>query len=108
MVAQVDEHQPAVVALAVNPAGQAHGVPGVGQSQGAAGMGAIGVHGIISVEAPPGANLADAVKRETADRPCVPSNVKLAHILSLYQGTFTHMPSRTVRPACIDENPFFR
>ena len=43
MVAQVDEHQPAVVALAVDPARQAHIAARVRQPQGAAGVGAIGV-----------------------------------------------------------------
>jgi hypothetical protein len=97
-----------VVALAVDPSGQAHGGPGVGQPKGAAGVGAIGVHGVFSVEAPPGANLADAVKRETADRPCMPRNVKLAHNLSRIARTVTHRPDRTVPPALIDENLFSR
>jgi hypothetical protein len=69
-------------------------------------MGAIGVHGIFSVEAPPGANLADAVKRETADRPCVPSNVKLAHNLSRSAGTVAATCDDIVTWAHIDENLF--
>jgi hypothetical protein len=43
MVAQVDEDQAAVVALAVDPARQADRIAGVGGPQGAAGVGAIGV-----------------------------------------------------------------
>ena len=45
MVAQVDEQQTAMVALAMHPAGQASRRPGVGGTQRAAGMGAVGVHG---------------------------------------------------------------
>jgi hypothetical protein len=45
VVAQVDEDQAAVVALAVDPARQAHIGAGVGGAQGAAVVGAIGVHG---------------------------------------------------------------
>ena len=44
MVPQIDEHQPAMVALAMNPAGQADGLARVGEAQRAAGMGAIDVH----------------------------------------------------------------
>ena len=42
VVAQVDEQQVAVVALAVDPAGEADRLAGVGEAQRAAGMGAIG------------------------------------------------------------------
>jgi hypothetical protein len=43
VVAQVDEDQAAVVALAMDPARQAHRGAGVGGAEGAAGVGAIGV-----------------------------------------------------------------
>ena len=46
MVAQVDEHQAAVVALPVNPSGQPHITPCVRQPEVAASVGAIGVHGV--------------------------------------------------------------
>ena len=45
VVAQVDEQKAAVVALAVDPAGQADIRTGIGQTEGAAGVGAVGVHG---------------------------------------------------------------
>ena len=45
MVAQVDEQHAAMVALAMDPARQADGLADIGGSQGAAGMGAIGMHG---------------------------------------------------------------
>ena len=45
MVAQVDEDQPAMVAAAIDPARQAHGLADIGFAELAAGMGAIGVHG---------------------------------------------------------------
>ena len=48
MVAQVDEQQAAVVAFAVNPAGEPHIRPLVREPQGAAGVGAIGVHNQVS------------------------------------------------------------
>ena len=44
MVAQIDEQQLAVIALAVYPAGQPRGLPRIGEAQRAAGMAAIGVH----------------------------------------------------------------
>jgi hypothetical protein len=44
MVAQINEQQAAVVALAVNPAGQAGLRTGVGSAQGATGMRTINVH----------------------------------------------------------------
>ena len=47
MVAQIDEQQLAVVALAVHPARQPGRAAGVGGAERAAGMGAIGVHGEI-------------------------------------------------------------
>ena len=46
MVAQVDEQQVAVVALAVDPAREAGRLAGIVGAQRAAGMGAIGMHGI--------------------------------------------------------------
>ena len=45
MVAQIDEDQPAMVAAAIDPARQPHGLADIGFAQLAAGMGAIGVHG---------------------------------------------------------------
>jgi hypothetical protein len=45
MIAQVDEHQPAVVALAVNPAGQPRLVADIGQPQGGAMVRSVGMHG---------------------------------------------------------------
>ncbi len=45
VIAKVDEQQAAVITLAVDPAGKAHGPAGVGEAQLAAGVGAIGVHG---------------------------------------------------------------
>jgi hypothetical protein len=47
MVAQIDEEQPAMVALAVHPAREAGRLPGVFGAKRAAGMGAIGVHVIL-------------------------------------------------------------
>ena len=47
MVAQVDEQHAAMVALAMHPAGQAHGRADIGFTKGAASMGAIGVHGVL-------------------------------------------------------------
>ena len=44
VVAQVDENETAVVALAMDPAREADGLTGVGGPKGAAGMTAIGVH----------------------------------------------------------------
>ena len=44
MVAQIDEQQLAMVALAVHPAGQTRRLPGIGEAERAAGMGAIGMH----------------------------------------------------------------
>ena len=44
VVAQVDEDQPAVIALAVDPARQPDGLAGVGGAKRAAGVGAVGVH----------------------------------------------------------------
>ena len=46
MVAQVDEHQPAMVAPAVDPAGQPDGLSDIVLAKLAASMGAIGVHGV--------------------------------------------------------------
>ena len=48
MVAQVDEQHAPVVAHPMHPARQAHGGPGVGGGQLAAGVAAIGVHGASS------------------------------------------------------------
>ena len=49
VVAQVDEQQVAVVALAMDPAGQADAsAAGVGEAQRAAGVRAIGVHGRVT------------------------------------------------------------
>ena len=45
MVAQVDEQEIAVVALAMRPAREANRLSVVGKPQLAAGVGAIGVHG---------------------------------------------------------------
>ena len=45
VIAQVDEQQVAVVALAMHPAGQANLRAGVGETQGAAGVRAIRMHG---------------------------------------------------------------
>ncbi len=45
MVAQVDEQHPAMVALAVDPAGQADGRADVAGTKVGASMGAVGVHG---------------------------------------------------------------
>ncbi|MNQ77402.1 hypothetical protein D3C85_922680 [compost metagenome] len=50
VVAQVDEQQAAVVALAVNPARQTNIRARIRRTEGAAGMGAIGVHDRISSE----------------------------------------------------------
>ena len=44
MVAQIDEQQAAMVALAMNPAGQAHGLVFIRKAQFATGMGTIGMH----------------------------------------------------------------
>jgi hypothetical protein len=44
MVAQVDEEQAAMVALAVHPAGEARGLAGIIGAQGATVMGPVGVH----------------------------------------------------------------
>ena len=44
MIAQIDEQQPAMVALAVHPAGKPDGLARIGGTKGAAGMGAVGVH----------------------------------------------------------------
>jgi hypothetical protein len=44
MVAQIDEQQLPMIALAVHPARQAHGLAGFGAAQGVASMRAIGVH----------------------------------------------------------------
>ncbi|CAK0753185.1 hypothetical protein WCLP8_2410010 [uncultured Gammaproteobacteria bacterium] len=46
MVAQIDEQQAAVVAFTVHPAGQADGLASMVGAQRAAGMGAVGVHGL--------------------------------------------------------------
>ena len=45
MIAQIDEQQSTVIALAVDPARQAHIITRIPGSKGAAGVGAIGVHG---------------------------------------------------------------
>ena len=47
VIAQVDEQQIAVIALAVDPAGEAHRAAGIGKAELAAVMGSIGVHGTI-------------------------------------------------------------
>jgi len=47
MVAQIQKHQPAVIALAMHPAGKPHGLAPVLGAQLVAGMGAIGVHGVL-------------------------------------------------------------
>ncbi len=44
VVAQVDEDQPAMVPLAMDPAGKPDGLAGVGGAKRAAGVGAVGVH----------------------------------------------------------------
>jgi hypothetical protein len=44
MVAQIDEKKLAVVALAMHPARQAGGFPGIAKAQRAASMGAVFVH----------------------------------------------------------------
>ena len=44
MVAQIDEEQLAVVALAMHPAGEPHPAPGIGEPKRAAGMGPINMH----------------------------------------------------------------
>ncbi len=46
MVAQVDEEQAAVIAFAMDPAGQARWLARIGDAELAAGVGAIGVHGV--------------------------------------------------------------
>ena len=46
MVAQIDEQQVAVIALAVHPAGQADFCAGIGEAQSAASVRAIGMHGL--------------------------------------------------------------
>ena len=48
MVAQIDEQHAAMVADAVAPAGQSDGFTDMGFAEVAAGMGAIGVHGVSS------------------------------------------------------------
>jgi len=45
IVAQIDEQQLAMVAGAVDPTAEPHGLPGVAQLQLTAGMGPVGVHG---------------------------------------------------------------
>jgi hypothetical protein len=50
MVAQVDEQNAAMVALAVNPARQADGRADVGSAECIAGVGTVGVHAEILVE----------------------------------------------------------
>ena len=45
VVAQVNEHQPAMVALPVHPAGQAHAAPHVRGAERATSVGTVGVHG---------------------------------------------------------------
>ncbi len=47
MVAEVDEDQVAVVALPMDPAGDPHHGPRIGGTKGAAGMGAVGMHGRV-------------------------------------------------------------
>src|SRR5205085_12006166 len=47
MIAQIDEQQMAVVALAMNPSRQADGLANVLGAQLGAGMGAVGVHLIV-------------------------------------------------------------
>ena len=54
MVAQIDEQQPAMVALAVDPARQPHRVPDVGGAQLGAAMSAVGVHGLLVIPAKAG------------------------------------------------------
>jgi hypothetical protein len=55
MVAQIDEQQAAMVALAVHPAGQACLAAGIGGAQGAAGVGAVGMHSGLKKKDRPGA-----------------------------------------------------
>ena len=50
MIAQIDKKQPAMVAFAVNPSGQANLLADVFSPQFCAFMGTIGVHMIISVD----------------------------------------------------------
>ena len=45
MIAQVDEDQVAMIALAVHPSGHAHLIADFGRGKSAASMSAIGVHG---------------------------------------------------------------
>jgi hypothetical protein len=47
VIAQVDEQQIAVIALAVDPAGEPHRRAGIGKAELAAVMGSISVHGTI-------------------------------------------------------------
>ena len=45
MIAQIDEEEPAMVALAMHPARKPHRLAGIGGAQRGAGMGTVGVHG---------------------------------------------------------------
>jgi hypothetical protein len=44
MVAQIDKEELPVVALAMHPAGQPRRLAGIGQAQGSASVGSVGVH----------------------------------------------------------------
>ncbi len=48
MVAQIDEQHAAVIAHAMHPAGQPHGLADVAVAQRAAGVGTIAMHGVRS------------------------------------------------------------
>ncbi|KCZ63754.1 hypothetical protein L53_04470 [Hyphomonas sp. L-53-1-40] len=50
MIAQVDEHNPAMITAAVKPARQFYSFPDMGLTKFPAGMGAVGVHRKLSPE----------------------------------------------------------
>src|SRR3546814_3705145 len=51
MIAQVDEDQVAMIPLAVHPTGHPHLIADLRRRKGAAGVGAIGMHGVFGLSA---------------------------------------------------------
>jgi hypothetical protein len=50
VIAQINEDEAAMVTPAMNPAGNAHRRANMGRAQGAAGMGAIAMHGNVTLK----------------------------------------------------------
>ena len=102
MVAQVDEEEPAVIADAMAPAGQAHVLSDVGFPQVAAGVGAITVHQRVLVTG------AEGHMRSAGCQEWVPKRSRQRADDLHTQTRFLHSPDesvsgiRAMKPTCLE------